>query len=351
MRLSHKPMRCRLLPLISVILAANGLVDAAILHEGDSGVDWGQPALVGSWGGASCIAIGPRHVMLTRHQGGQVGTRVTFGETTYAAQRIWTHESVDLQVARIEALDGGDAELSHWARVSRGDDESGRTVLIGGRGKLRGDTRYDDTGEAYAYLWGQSTEQVVWGANVVESTYSLMNSGVEYMFLDFDGPDLGVPGEVAPADGDSGGGWFLQDPDGTWRVVGMSRSTQRTGATWFRNPYTGQPDPDRVYALRVASVAEWVRAVINGTTLPGDADADGRVDFSDYVLLARAFGQSDTDWSHGDFTGDGLTNAEDLEILKANWGRQATLDEPTVPEPTMLMLLAGGAMILARRRR
>ena len=346
----YRPLSISIVAVSIVVLTVSVSAGGAILHVGDSSLDWAQPALVGSWGGASCIAVWPRYVMLTRHQGGQEGTHVTFGETTYVAERIWSHATADLQVARIAPVDGGQAQLSHWARVARGQDESGRTVLVGGRGKLRGDTCYDDQGQAYAYLWGESTDQVVWGANVVESTYSMTNSSIEHMYLDFDGPELGITGEVAPADGDSGGGWFVRDADGAWRVVGMSRSTQRSGATWFRNPHTGQPDPDRVYALRVASVAEWVRAVINGTTLPGDADADGHVDFSDYVVVARAFGQSYTDWSQGDFTGDGLTNAEDLEILRANWGRHITLDEPTVPEPSILMLLSGGALILARRR-
>ena len=58
---------------------------------------------------------------------------------------------------------------------------------------------------------------------------------------------------------------------------------------------------------------------------PGDADADGKVDFADLVTLARSYGQSNVTWAQGDFDGDGKIDFSDLVILARNYGRSADL--------------------------
>ena len=49
--------------------------------------------------------------------------------------------------------------------------------------------------------------------------------------------------------------------------------------------------------------------------LPGDADADGKVDFTDLVLVARNYGKTNTTWSDGDFNNDGSVGFDDLLIV------------------------------------
>jgi len=84
-------------------------------------------------------------------------------------------------------------------------------------------------------------------------------------------------------------------------------------------------------------------------TIPGDANADGKVDAADAAVLADNWGQSGG-WAEGDFDEDGIVGPADAAILAANWG-YATSESTTVPEPSLLvMLLISAAMLLVRRR-
>lgn len=56
----------------------------------------------------------------------------------------------------------------------------------------------------------------------------------------------------------------------------------------------------------------------------GDADGDGEVAFSDFLLLSANFGkQVDAVWADGDFNEDGKVEFADFLILSANFGRTA----------------------------
>ena len=54
--------------------------------------------------------------------------------------------------------------------------------------------------------------------------------------------------------------------------------------------------------------------------LPGDADMDGQVSFSDFLILSANFGMSDADQGDGDFTSDGTVDFEDFLILAEQFG-------------------------------
>jgi hypothetical protein len=315
--------------------------------------------LVGSWSGqtGSCVAIGPEHVILTKHQGGGVGTSVGLAGRSYRVESVWSHESLDLRVARIAPVEASGVLVQNWARVSYGPAETGKTVAIGGWGRTAGST-LTAQGVPYAYQWTPTGGELTWGVNVVDSTYGLVGSGSDagYMYVSFD--DVGEgnyrPGEIGLATGDSGGGWFLQDEKGRWVAVGLSLSVDHVGTTYFRQPETLLPDPDRSYALRLGPLASWIRAILNGTALPGDADSDGSVDFADFVAVSRHFGMEESDWAHGDFDGNGRTDGADLQILRTNYGRREALEEAVTPEPSsIVILLAGGALgnLLPRSRR
>src|SRR6478672_1424280 len=61
---------------------------AVIIHPEDDATAGTIPRptgnVVGQWStNASCVAIRPNYVLTTRHQGGGVGTTVTFGGTQY----------------------------------------------------------------------------------------------------------------------------------------------------------------------------------------------------------------------------------------------------------------------------
>ena len=55
--------------------------------------------------------------------------------------------------------------------------------------------------------------------------------------------------------------------------------------------------------------------------LNGDANRDGRVNLSDFNILAANFGQSGRNFAQGDFTYDGIVNLADFNVLASRFGQ------------------------------
>jgi autotransporter-associated beta strand protein len=112
-------------------------------------------------------------------------------------------------------------------------------------------------------------------------------------------------------------------------------------------------------------------SVVVRTTVQGDSNLDGIVNFTDLLSVARNYNASNTFWSKGDFDYNGLVNFTDLLILARNYNLStpSASDVPgaspafeadmtaafaaAVPEPTSIGLLglAGAALLGGRRRR
>ena len=84
--------------------------------------------------------------------------------------------------------------------------------------------------------------------------------------------------------------------------------------------------------------------------LNGDADFDGEVQFSDFLILSGNFGQSDATWSRGDFDSNGLVGFPDFLILSGNFGESVPM-AAAVPEPSCLLLAIPGLVGIFVRRR
>jgi hypothetical protein len=92
-------------------------------------------------------------------------------------------------------------------------------------------------------------------------------------------------------------------------------------------------DPDRQPQL--AMEPSW---------LPGDANKDRKVSFSDYLILEANFAKTGATWAMGDFNNDGKVSFTDYLLLEGNFAQ-------SIPEPlTLSLLLAGPAVMLGRRR-
>src|SRR5262249_30900256 len=89
-------------------------------------------------------------------------------------------------------------------------------------------------------------------------------------------------------------------------------------------------------------------------TLLGDANLDGKVNGTDFAILATNFNQAVNGWDQGDFNYDGKANGSDFAPLASNFNQgasqgadnsalvafaQANGLAANVPEPASLMLL------------
>ena len=86
--------------------------------------------------------------------------------------------------------------------------------------------------------------------------------------------------------------------------------------------------------------------------LPGDADFDGIVQFSDFVSLGIHFGQSGT-WSQGDFDASAKIEFADFVSLANHFGQSSGVASVALPEPPHSapgLLIALGLPWAARRR-
>ena len=101
-------------------------------------------------------------------------------------------------------------------------------------------------------------------------------------------------------------------------------------------------------------------------TLPGDADLNGTVEFADFLILARSFGEtSGGGWGNGDFDGDQSVTFGDFLLLSMQYGQsfesnQGSGEAPLgatqvsgVPEPSTFFLMGLGVWVFltVRRRR
>jgi hypothetical protein len=84
-------------------------------------------------------------------------------------------------------------------------------------------------------------------------------------------------------------------------------------------------------------------------SISGDADGNGLVEFSDFVILANNFGQAGQ-YTDGDFDWSGMVDFPDFVILANNFGKSGAAPAAAVPEPSAAILLIAAGLVLLRCR-
>ena len=105
--------------------------------------------------------------------------------------------------------------------------------------------------------------------------------------------------------------------------------------------YGGQPVPP-------LNRVPFEHALLLTPRIPGDANLDGVVNFSDLLILAQNYGLQTTHFTQGDFDGDGAVGFSDLLLLAQHYGQgeAGAATSAAVPEPNGLvgLLIAAGLL-------
>ena len=91
--------------------------------------------------------------------------------------------------------------------------------------------------------------------------------------------------------------------------------------------------------------------------LPGDINLDGTVNDIDATILATNWGSTNATWTSGDCGGgtgwgglDGVVDAADSAVLASHWLESIAIGTSAVPEPSTLILLGLGCLVLFVRK-
>lgn len=240
----------------------------------------------GRWGSFLGTAIAPHFFLAAQHIGGSIGGTFSFNGSNYVTTAYWDDPGSDLRLWQVSGT------LPNYAPLYPAGDESGKTLVVIGRGTQRGapvmvsSTQPGTTNVATALAgWqdGPSDGVMRWGMNQVGSASGWL------LIVSFTGT-LG-PNEGFLSGGDSSGAVFIQDYTGTWKLAGINYGidgpwaataggAQFYGAIMnedglyapagFQWPQDGFTRPAHFYASRVSSELPWIQSIV-GTIPPPPA--------------------------------------------------------------------------------
>jgi hypothetical protein len=251
-------------------LLATPHAGAVVKHNDSTVIPGPNVDVLGRWNGnASAVAIDPNYIITVGHPGGGVGSSVVFGGVTYKVDQIVNHPTADLRVAHITTLANTPANLGAYVPVYTTPLVSVTDFTMGGFGKTRG-TALTTTGGTYGYNWAGTTNTVeTFGRNKIESIGVANDTTFGYVSdvygADFDGPGAAtsVSGEAILAEFDSGGGWFIEDGAGNWKVAALNRAAEHFGFSQFAsNTNALVPEPDAMDAVNLSSYATFISGIV-----------------------------------------------------------------------------------------
>lgn len=166
--------------------------------------------------------VGPEHILTARHLGIGANALVRFDGLIYRTLAVTNLPQSDLSLLRVAG------RFARWAPLYRKPDEVGKVVTLFGRGLARGGPIFhetDGTNALRGWFWGAADGRPRWGTNVIEEAFApgVADEGaiLTAVFNANAGDD-----EATLAGGDSGGGLFLHDTDGQWKLAGVALAVQ-----------------------------------------------------------------------------------------------------------------------------
>src|SRR5258706_579660 len=136
--------------------------------------------------------------------------------------------------------------------------------------------------------------------------------------------------------------------DGTTMTDLNSKVTSKA-ANWILNEAKGINDSGVI--IGTGALSGQSHAFMLRPLAPGDATADGAVDFNDLVALAQNYNTSGSvDWEHGDFTGDGNVDFNELLLLPQKYNTTQFQSDvqaafAAVPEPSAFSALTIASLL------
>ena len=228
-----------------------------------AGSGWQYEAAFGPF---LATAIGPHHFLTAQHLG-TPATVFHYQGATYTIIGSFDDPGSDLRIFEVAET------LPSFAPLYSRNDETGRDIVVIGRGTQRGDPVYVNNALA-GWQWGTPDAVERWG----QSQVTQLNG----MFLYATFNQNGNPNEADLSSGDSGGAVFIND-SGTWKIAGINYSvdgpfaTVAGGPTFYATLFdmrglfdstlgrvvTGSaPVPSGFYAVRTSMGLSWIRSII-----------------------------------------------------------------------------------------
>jgi probable HAF family extracellular repeat protein len=264
-----------------------------------------------------------------------------------------------------------------------GNYDSSFAYGINDNGKVVGEVYKNASGAGHAFLYNGATSAELGDLGGGSSTplainnqdqivgYSANLDGYDRAFLYNDAAmtDLGTLGGhysyalAINGNNQIAGGSYTDDADSIYHAflsdgtIMTDLNTQVTSkaADWVLNEAKGINDSGVIVGTGTLSGQR--HAFMLRPLAPGDATADGSVDFNDLVALAQNYNtdSGSADWEHGDFTGDGNVDFNDLVLIAQNYNTTQFQSDiqvafAPVPEPSACCTLALATLLAVTRR-
>ena len=171
--------------------------------------------LHGAWQGATGVIVARDWFITSAQMGARVGGFFDWGGRAYRTTEVRIVPNSDLLLYRI------DGSFPDW--VEFWDDACGseaeRDALLIGRGCARGAAVQLGAKPSPGWLWGDSDGRLSWGKNVISHVFDAGESRGGLLVWTWDNVGNDLEGTLAV--GDCGGGLFLKDDQGHWRLAGI----------------------------------------------------------------------------------------------------------------------------------